>query len=124
MVMLIITLFQIVMHRDTLNTKYDADALVKRLVRSMDFFFKNLVLIKVFPYLYLQALKKTLKYRLLFANYGITPCTQVGHLHKPQPAEPPKKHEKKRESSSADRPSDSTYLLRKVESKGAPSIAG
>jgi hypothetical protein len=124
MVMLINTLFQIVMHRDTLNTKYDADALVKRLVRSMDFFFQNSVLIKVFPYLYLQALKKTLKYCLLFANYGIPHCTQVGHPHKPQPAEPPQKQEKKRESSSADRPSDSTYLLRKVESKGAPSIAG
>ena len=41
MVMLINTIFQIVMHRDTLNTKYDADAQGKQLVRSMGNFFKN-----------------------------------------------------------------------------------
>jgi hypothetical protein len=29
------TIFQIVMHIDTLNTKYDADVQVKQLVRSM-----------------------------------------------------------------------------------------
>ena len=42
MVMLINTLFQIVMHIDTLNTKYDADVQVKRLVRSMGIFFQTL----------------------------------------------------------------------------------
>ncbi len=30
------------MHRDTLNTKYDADAQVKQLVRSMGNFFQKL----------------------------------------------------------------------------------
>ena len=61
-----------------------------------------------------------------FGNLGhsITPCTQVGHPHKPQPAEPQKKQEKKRGSISADQPLDSSYLLRRIKSKGAPSIAG
>ncbi len=48
MVMLINTIFQIVMHRDTLNAKYDADAQVKRLVRSMGIFFQKLGVKKEF----------------------------------------------------------------------------
>ncbi len=45
----------------------------------------------------------------------ITPCTQVRHPHKPQTAEPPKNKNKKRESISADQPSDLTYLRRRVK---------
>ena len=48
MVMLINTIFQIVMHRDTLNTKYDADAQGKQLVRSMGNFFQKLGVNKKF----------------------------------------------------------------------------
>ena len=48
MVMLINTIFQIVMHRDTLNTKYDADAQVKQLVRSMGKCFQKLSVNKKF----------------------------------------------------------------------------
>ncbi len=36
------------MHRDTLNTKYDADVQGKRLVRSMGFFFQKLGVNKKF----------------------------------------------------------------------------
>ena len=48
MVMLINTLFQIVMHKDTLNTKYDADVKVKQLVRSMGNKFQKLGVNKKF----------------------------------------------------------------------------
>ena len=48
MVMLINTIFQIVMHIDTLNTKYDADVQVKRLVRSMGNKFQKLGVNKKF----------------------------------------------------------------------------
>ncbi len=42
MEMLINTIFYIVMHRDTLNAKYDADGQVKRLVWSMGKTFQKL----------------------------------------------------------------------------------
>ena len=48
----------------------------------------------------------------------------MGHPHKPQQAEPPKKQEKKRESISADQSSDLTNLLRWVESKGVSGGGG
>ena len=61
---------------------------------------------------------------MYFVLLCITPCTQVGHPHKSQPAEPPKKQEKKSESISADGPSDLTYLLRRVESEGVSGGGG
>ncbi len=48
MVMLINTILQIVMHRDTLNTKYDADVQVKQLVGSMGKVFQKLSVNKKF----------------------------------------------------------------------------
>ena len=46
------------MHRDTLNTKYDADAQVKRLVRSMGKTFQKLSANKKFFLLFFPPPKK------------------------------------------------------------------
>ena len=58
-------------------------------------------------------------------NSGILPLARKSDTptnHKKQSLQ--KNKNKKRESISADRPPDLTYLLRRLESKGASSIAG